>query len=255
MQTNGGNNGVEAKRIGLLGTHEISSLTLKEQAYHLIKDGILYHKLKVGTVYSQDAICGELGISRTPVREALLQLEQEGYVAFFRGRGFEVIPITDARAAQIMEARYFLEQAGCRLASLRWKPDQLRAVEDVLQEMRENCAHCNAKLMYRLDRSFHARIFEAAGNRWMLQEIETLRDHFLRFETLSAFDNVEQARDVIEEHQKIVDAIRKRNPEEAEAAMRSHLERTSMRTTRHLLPFYEEGSLGKSWSSPASSRG
>lgn len=236
---------MEQRRIGLLGESEISSLTLKEQAYHLIKDGILYHKLQVGAVYSQDAICSDLGISRTPVREALLQLEQEGYVAFLRGKGIEVIPITGARAAEIMEARYYLEQAGCRLAALRRTDEHLKAIEDILREMREHYASCDTKLMYRLDRSFHANIFEAAGNSWMLGEIENLRDHFLRFETLSAFDDVEQAKDVLAEHQLIVEALREGAPEKAEAAMRTHLERTSVRTASHLLPFFERGSLGE----------
>ena len=62
----------------LFGSDPISSHTYKEQAYRLIKDAIIYRKMKVGVVYSQDGICADMQISRTPVREALLELQQEG---------------------------------------------------------------------------------------------------------------------------------------------------------------------------------
>ena len=63
----------------------------KEQAYRLIKDAILFNRFRVGAIYSQENICKELGISRTPVREALLELQKDGYVSFARGKGVQVI--------------------------------------------------------------------------------------------------------------------------------------------------------------------
>lgn len=230
---------MDSKKIGLLGSSGITSLSLKEQAYNLIKEGILYHKLKVGTVYSQDLLCTELGISRTPVREALLQLEQEGYVSFLRGKGIVVVPITDARAAEIMEARYYLEQAGCRLAALRRQDKNLKAIDDSLQAMEKHCTSGDNMLLYQLDRSFHLCIFEAAGNSWLLDEIEKLRDHFLRFETFDAFNSIDKAKDVLSEHQAIASAIKEGLPDKAAEAMRTHLKRTSLRTTKHLSPLYE----------------
>ncbi len=235
---------MEQQSIGLLNGRGISSRTLKEQAYQLIKDGILYHKLQVGMVYSQDAICNDLGLSRTPVREALLQLEQEGYIAFLRGRGVEVLPLTDERAAEIMEARFYLEQIGSRLAAFRRTEEHLRRLDAVMTEMTELCTSGDSKLMYRLDREFHTIIFEASGNSLMLGEIETLRDHFLRFETFSAFDREDYAREVIEEHGQILAALREGSADKAVAAMRHHLRRTSLRTTSHLLSHFENETLG-----------
>lgn len=60
--------------IGLLNGSAIAPVTMKQQAYELIKDAILYRRLQIGITYSQDALCSELNISRTPVREALLEL-------------------------------------------------------------------------------------------------------------------------------------------------------------------------------------
>ena len=91
--------------IGLLNGSAIAPVTMKQQAYELIKDAILYRRLQIGITYSQDALCSELNISRTPVREALLELQQEGYIAFMRGKGIQVIPVTRKRAQDIVEAR------------------------------------------------------------------------------------------------------------------------------------------------------
>ena len=74
----------------LLGTRKIHTETYKNQAYDLIKNAILYNRFRVDAIYSQEAICTELGISRTPVREALLELQKEGYVSFARGRMPEI---------------------------------------------------------------------------------------------------------------------------------------------------------------------
>ena len=85
---------MEEHQTGLLGDGRIHTATYKKQAYDLIKDAILYNRFRVDAIYSQEAICNELGISRTPVREALLELQKEGYVSFSRGKGVKVVPMT-----------------------------------------------------------------------------------------------------------------------------------------------------------------
>ena len=92
----------------LLGTRKIHTETYKNQADDLIKNAILYNRFRVDAIYSQEAICTELGISRTPVREALLELQKEGYVSFARGKGVKVVPVTEQDAGDILEARIFL---------------------------------------------------------------------------------------------------------------------------------------------------
>lgn len=77
--------------------------TYKEQAYKLIKEAIIFQHLKPNQLYSQEEICNELGISRTPVREALLELQRERYICFCRGRGINVLPITEEEAKSILE--------------------------------------------------------------------------------------------------------------------------------------------------------
>lgn len=220
--------------IGLLNGSAIAPVTMKQQAYELIKDAILYRRLQIGITYSQDALCSELNISRTPVREALLELQQEGYIAFMRGKGIQVIPVTRKRAQDIVEARYYLELSGARLAAQRRTAAQIEALEQLLLEQESRCHDRAVRASYQLDRKFHREIFLASGNTWMLEEIEKLRDHFLRIETQSAFDSPEQAERVILEHRGILTAICAGDEKRAEEAMRYHLDCTAKRTLIHI---------------------
>lgn len=221
--------------LGLLTSSDgIMPMTIKKQAYELIKDAILYRRLKEGVIYSQDAICNELKISRTPVREALLELQQEGYVSIMRGKGIEVVPVTRKRAKDIVEARYYLELNGSRLAALRRTEDQLSAMRELWEQLKRKSIHSDVRTSYQLDRQFHRAIFSATGNSWMQEEIEKLRDNFLRVETQSAFSNPQQAMEVVSEHEKILLAIQAGDPDSAEAAMKNHLDKTAKRTVNHL---------------------
>ncbi len=217
--------------IGLLnGNNIISPVTMKQQAYDLIKDAILYRRLKIGTTYSQDALCNELNISRTPVREALLELQKEGYIEIMRGKGIQVIPITQKRALDIVEARYYLEINGARLAAKR-RTDENIANMERLQHQLENKSHFGQpRDPYQLDRQLHHEIFLAAGNTWMEEEIEKLRDHFLRIETQSAFESSDRTEQVNREHRQILAAIREQDEQKAAEAMRYHMDCTVKRT-------------------------
>ena len=221
--------------IGLLNGSAIALVTMKQQAYELIKDAILYHRLQIGVTYSQDTLCNELNISRTPVREALLELQQEGYVTIMRGKGIQVIPVTPKRARDIAEARYHLEVSGCTLAALRRSETQLLEMEKVSAELASQCLSGDARTPYQLDRQFHRAIFLASGNTWMQEEIEKLRDNFLRFETQSAFDHPDTAEQVFQEHRGILTAIAAQDEKAAAEAMRYHMDCTAKRTLGHIM--------------------
>lgn len=220
---------------GCFGANAISTPTYKQQAYDLIKDAILYRRLTVDTVYSQDGICSELGISRTPVREALLELQKEGYISFLRGRGIKVNPVSRKDAEEIVEMREIVELAGSRLAALRASDEQLAEILKQLEEMRRGMGVHDDTMMYKLDRKFHIAVFEAAGNRHLLETVESLRDQFLRVEALDAFRTEEKCRQVLEEHTRIYEAIAARDPEKASAAMQAHLHFTYDRTVKFVL--------------------
>ena len=176
----------------LFGGQDVGATpSYKEQAYRLIKEAILFNRFRVGAIYSQDDICKELGISRTPVREALLELQKDGYVSFSRGKGVQVVPVSDRDARDILETRMYIECINAKLAANR-------AAQRDLQAMRES-----------LDR---------------------LRDHYLRFEVKSVYNNSIDAKIVFDEHVAICDAIAEGSAERAEQAMARHLTNSYRRT-------------------------
>ncbi|MCL2617995.1 MAG: GntR family transcriptional regulator [Defluviitaleaceae bacterium] len=210
--------------------------TYKEVAYQMIKEAILYRKIKVGEFYSQDALCSELGINRTPVREALLELQKEGYISFMRGKGIQIVTLSRKQAEDILEMRYVIELAGIELAARRRTPAALAGIRASLEEMELNIGNNADKTsLYKLDRKFHVRLFEAAGNNMMLDALEDLRDQFLRMESQSTFDNPAQSRQVVEEHRRIYSAVEEGDADTAREAMRSHLDLTYRRTVKPII--------------------
>ena len=128
---------MENEQQSLLFTNKgpLTTNSLKEQAYKLIKDAIVYRRLKLNVVYSQDDLCSELGISRTPVREALIELVSDGLVTFVRRRGFKVVELTRKEALDIIEMRSDIEKFGAELAAQRITDGQLKRLEDKYNEM------------------------------------------------------------------------------------------------------------------------
>ena len=190
----------------------------------MIKEAILFQHLKIGDIYSQEDICNELEISRTPAREALLELQQEGFIQFNRGRGINVIQITAAEARCIMEMRIHNEVFGARLAAKRATSEQISTMESKLEATKENLSCCDVVKLYKCDCAFHHSVIEGSQNMWLLKSVESLRDHFLRFENKIALDALESRQLVLQEHTSIYCAIASRNEDAAEQAMRQHLE-------------------------------
>lgn len=228
---------MENNQDSLLGGAQIHTNSFKEQAYQLIKDAVLYNRFRVGATYSQEAICSELGISRTPVREALLELQKEGYVCFCRGKGVKVIPVTEKDAKDILEMRIFLERTNARLAAERATEEQVAQLMDCLKELELKLSTFDGRMLYRIDHTFHRLVAKMTGNHWMYRQTDLVLDNYLRFEIKSVYDNSIDAKIVLEEHQAIGFAIRDRNPDKAERAMKRHLNNSYNRT------------LGKLWTS------
>lgn len=217
----------------------IKQTSLKEQAYLLIKDAILYRRLQPGVVYSQETLGQELAISRTPIREALLELQSQRYISFVRGRGFEVRSLSKKEAADIIEMREQIEIIGARFAAERITNEQIKKLEDSLEDMLKKAQHKHTKTLYHVDYDFHNIIFEATGNSWLRGTIKNLRDQFLRVETQSAFDQTETTMEVYREHKAIVDALKKHDADAAAKAMEDHMRITYNRTVKPILDSME----------------
>ena len=180
--------------------------------------------------YSQDDICKELGISRTPVREALLELQKDGYVSFSRGKGVQVVPVSDRDARDILETRMYIECINAKLAANRAAQRDLQAMRESLDRLRDQLSTRDGQHLYRLDHIFHRAVAAATQNRLLYRECELLLDHYLRFEVKSVYNNSIDAKIVFDEHVAICDAIAEGSAERAEQAMARHLTNSYRRT-------------------------
>ena len=221
----------------LFGGRDVGNTpSFKEQAYALIKDAILFNRFRVGAIYSQEAICTELGISRTPVREALLELQKDGYVSFCRGKGVQVVPVSQTMAHDILEARLYAERVNAELAAVRATQQERDYLVQTLKDLQENLEGRDGPLLYRVDHRFHRGVAAAAHNQLMYRQSEVLLDHYLRFEVKSVYNNSIDGKIVFEEHVAILDAIQSGNGERAKQAMEKHLTNSYRRTVSQFWP-------------------
>lgn len=208
----------------------IETVTYKDQAYQLIKEAILYQKFQAGVTYSQEFLCQELGISRTPVREALLELQKEGYVQFFRGKGIQVVSLDQDSIQDILEVRLYLEQISAVLAAKRASIEDVASIRECLDQQQHNPDSENIDFCYRLDHQFHRAIAKATHNKHLFQMLNSTLDHYLRFEMLSIYNNVKDASAILNEHSEIYDAISTHNEEKAGEMAKMHLRNAYHRT-------------------------
>ena len=204
--------------------------TYKQQAYDLIKDAIIYQRFRADAIYSQEGICQELGISRTPVREALLELQKEGYVHFCRGKGIKIVPIGANDIYDVLEIRLYTEQTCALLAAQRATEEDLNKMAGFLADIKKNLESKDGVMLYHLDHQFHRALAAAAHNGWLLRSLEDILDNYLRFEVKTVYNNLIDANKVLDEHRTIYEAVKAKNPEKAQQAVARHLERSYNRT-------------------------
>lgn len=221
---------------GIFSGHgQIKTPTYKEQAYKLIKEAVLYQKFQSDAIYSQEAICQELGISRTPVREALLELQKEGYIRFCRGKGIQIVSLDQQSIHDILETRIYQEMAAAELAAKRATESDIALIAECLKKHHESLNSQDIDLCYRLDHEFHRAVAKAAHNDLIYQAINEVLDHYLRFEVLTIYKSYGGANAIWTEHNALYEAIKAHDPKRANSAAENHLRDAYRRT------------LGKYW--------
>ena len=214
---------------------QINPLTYKEQAYRVIKEAILYQKFQPDAVYSQEGLCQNLGISRTPVREALLELQKEGYVRFCRGKGIQIVSLSKDAIHDILEMRLHLEMTAAELAAKRATKADLDYISECLEGGRQKLDEPDVIRCYRLDHQFHRAVAKAAHNDLLYHSVDEVLNHYLRFEVLTVYQSDSHANSIWQEHSALCDAIWAHDPQSARRAAETHLNDAYRRT------------LGKYW--------
>lgn len=192
-------------------------------AYEVLKDRIVRNELKPLEYLNEKTLCDELGISKTPIREALQHLERNRFVVIIPNKGCFVSNIGLDLIREVFEVREIHECAAARIAATRPNREIFREIllkhESFNPKSLEN-ARENLISGYQI----HKKIVEFIGNSLLNDFYQIVQDHIVRIRIyfLNKFDH-RRLQETSQEHQKILQAIIEGNPEAAEAAMREHL--------------------------------
>jgi len=199
--------------------------SLAKMAYEAIRKSILSGQWKIGELYNEKAIAADLGISRTPVREALLELASQDLIIFLPRRGLMVNRFTRRDVDEIFELRKAIELAAVEKVTVAAPPFDLFEIEDALLSQRKAVKKKDYLAFMEADRLFHTRFSELTNNRRIISILENIRDmiHVMGAKALALEG---RALEVIEEHQTILEAVKKGNLAEARRAMAYHLDQS-----------------------------
>ena len=196
--------------------------SLAKMAHEAIRKSILSGQWKIGELYNEKAISADLGISRTPVREALLELAAQDLVTFLPRRGLMVNRFTRRDVDEIFELREAIELAAVEKIAMASPPLDLSEIEASQRKQRNAAREKDFFAFMEADRMFHTSLSELTINRRIIAILENLRDmiHIMGAKALALEG---RALKVIEEHQAILEALSGGNPQEARRAMAYHL--------------------------------
>lgn len=196
---------------------------LADLVYEDLRNAIFEGRLKPGQRILQEELAGSLGVSRTPIREALQKLEAEGFVDVKAGKGLIVRRFQVEDIKDTYMVRGLLEPKAIELAVSRITDDQIAALEELQSRIEQLVDRGSQDELVDLNRRFHSLIFEACGSKRLSSTIQALRNSYPRYGFSIFISHAEQS---LREHREILDAIRARDTERAVAAHTEHL-RTS----------------------------
>lgn len=198
------------------------SLPLYQQAYEEIKKSILSGKYRPGTTIPVSQLAEEFQISRTPLKEALRQLQNEGLLEL-NPMGPKVIQLSRQDRQDLCYCRLILEKEMISLVIDVISEEELDEVESILQKARE-CTleedHINELLEY--NSKFHEILMKACPNKMLIQLLEHTRNKLVLYRAIAIIDNKEQLQ-VIDDHYEIFTALKKRDKQKAIEAVEKHL--------------------------------
>ena len=199
---------------------------LRDVVFENLRDAIITQVLKPGERLMEIQLADEMGVSRTPVREAIRKLELEGLVVMVPRKGAYVAGVSMKDIHEVYEVRSALEMLAVTLAAERITDEELNALEqEVLRESEEEAKKDGSDLdnIIYIDSSFHDIIYQAARNQRLVQFVNILQEQLQRFRAAS-LARPGRSKTALEEHKQIVEALSERNGELASKLAQEHIE-------------------------------
>jgi DNA-binding GntR family transcriptional regulator len=204
----------------------VSGPSLREQARQVIRGLIITGRMQPDQLYSVPRLATDLGVSATPVREALLDLAREGLLEPVRNRGFRVVSLSRNELNDIFAIRVLLEVPSvAEIARAGLSPSQLDQLQHLAAATKQAADAGNLIEFLESDRIFHVGLIATLGNKPLADLVETLRDR-VRLHGFRNGSTGEYIAQSAREHFQLLDALSKQDEADAVAVMRRHLERS-----------------------------
>lgn len=198
-------------------------LPLRDVVFQTLRQAILRGELKPGERLMEIHLAQRLGVSRTPIREAIRKLELEGLVTMIPRRGAEVAQITEKSMNDVLEVRRAMDALCAELACDRITEEELAQLREACDRFEQSVNTGDVKKIAQADVALHDIIVHATGNQRLIQLVNNLAEQMYRyrFEYIKDFT---QHRHLIEEHRIIYEAIVQKDKETAAQAARTHID-------------------------------
>lgn len=198
-------------------------LPLRDVVFNTLRQAILKGDLKPGERLMEIQLATKLGVSRTPVREAIRKLELEGLVLMVPRKGAEVAQITEKSMVDVLEIRRALEELAVRLACERMTPEGLETLKQAEERFEEVLGKEDITTVAGADVEFHDTILRATDNQKLIQLLSQFREQMYRYR-VEYLKREECHPQVIKEHQDIILTIENRNKDEAAEYICNHID-------------------------------
>lgn len=199
--------------------------SLGTRVFHIIRENILSGEYQKGEELKEKTIGEEIGVSRTPVREALRQLELEGLVTIIPNKGAYVVGISQKDVRDIYEIRSRLEGLCARWAAEEISKEQLDELEENIYLSDFHLSKGNYEQLLELDNRFHEILYQASGSKELRHVLSDFHHYVQRVRKIT-LAGTERAPHSIEEHRRIVEALKLHDADMAEREANEHLMKT-----------------------------
>ena len=208
-------------------------LPLRDVVFNTLRQAILKGELEPGERLMEIQLAERLGVSRTPIREAIRKLELEGLVLMIPRKGAEVAKISARSLRDVLEVRRALEEPAIELACQRMTEEDLGELQKAQDEFKKAIADGDAMRIAETDEHYHDVIYSGTQNAKLIQMLNNLREQMYRYR-LEYIKDADKRKILILEHERVLKAIRDRKVAEAKEAMREHIDNQEITVARNI---------------------
>ena len=208
-------------------------MPLRDVVFYTLRQAILKGEMAPGERLMEIQLAKKLGVSRTPIREAIRKLELEGLVIMIPRKGAEVAGITEKALRDVLEVRRSMEELAMELAVARMQEKDIKALEAARIEFREALNSSDMIRIAQADEKFHDVIYAGTYNDKLVQILNNLRDQIYRYR-LEYIKDTGKRQLILIEHENILNAVKTRNVELGKRAMREHIDNQEITISRKL---------------------